>query len=98
MSLIDTHAHLFDERFASDLPAVLQRAATAGVERIVCIGIDRDSNLPSVTLANAHPPRGPAGGIQPKNVAESLPADWDEVVHLAVTEPRVVAIGETGLD
>src|SRR6059058_5028347 len=98
MPLIDTHAHLFDDRFASDLPAVLQRAAAVGVERIVCIGIDRDSNLPSVTLANAHPMLVAAVGIQPNNVADALPADWDEVVRLAETEPRVVAIGETGLD
>lgn len=98
MPLIDTHAHLFDERFASDLPAVLQRAAAVGVERIVCIGIDRDSNLPSVKLANSHPMLVAAVGIQPNHVADSLPADWDEVVRLAETEPRVVAIGETGLD
>ena len=98
MPLIDTHAHLFDERFASDMPAVLQRAAAAGVERIICIGIDRESNLPSVKLANAHPMLVAAVGIQPNHVADSLPADWDEVVRLAETEPRVVAIGETGLD
>ncbi len=98
MALFDTHAHLFDERFSADLPAVLARAVAVGVERIVCIGIDRDSNLPSVKLANAHPLLVAAVGIQPNHVGEANPADWDEVVHLAETEPRVVAIGETGLD
>ena len=50
--LIDTHAHLFDDRFRKDLPAVLERAA-AGVERVVCLGIDRESSLASVDIANS---------------------------------------------
>jgi TatD DNase family protein len=96
--LIDTHAHLFDERFAADLPAVLDRAAAAGVERVVCLGIDRESNRRSVRIANDYPLVVAAVGIQPNHVAEAAPGDWDEVVRLAETEPRVVAIGETGLD
>ena len=96
--LIDTHAHLFDKRLRSDLPAVLARAAAAGVERAVCIGIDRDSNRESVRLANQHPMLVAAVGLQPNGLAEVGPGDWDEVVRLAETEPKVVAIGETGLD
>lgn len=98
MPLIDTHAHLFDDRFAADLPAVLKRAEEAGVERTICIGIDRASCLASVRLANAHPLLVAAVGIQPNHVAEAEAGDWDEVVRLAESEPRVVAIGETGLD
>lgn len=98
MSLIDTHAHLFDERFAADLPAVLDRAAAAGVGRVVCIGIDRDSNRATVRIANRYPAVVAAVGIQPNHVAEAGPGDWDEVVTLAGSDPRVVAIGETGLD
>ena len=96
--LIDTHAHLFDDRFRSDLPAVLKRSAAAGVECVVCIGIDRESSLETVRIAHEHPLVVAAVGIQPNHVAESKPGDWDEVVRLAQTEPRVVAIGETGLD
>lgn len=96
--LVDTHAHLFDGRFRSDLPAVLARAAAAGVERAICIGIDRDSNRDSVRLANQHPLLAAAVGLQPNGLAEVGPGDWDEVVRLAETEPKVVAIGETGLD
>ena len=98
MTLIDTHAHLFDDRFRSDLPAVLRRAADAGVERTVCIGIDRESSIESVRLANQHPLLVAAVGIQPNHAAEAQPGDWDAVVRLAETEPRVVAVGETGLD
>lgn len=96
--LIDTHAHLFDERFAKDLPAVLARAAAAGVERVVCLGIDLESSRASVEIANAHPLVVAAVGIQPNHTAEAKPGDWDEIVKLAEREPKVVAIGETGLD
>ena len=96
--LIDTHAHLFDDRFHSDLPAVLQRAEAAGIECVVCLGIDRESSLATVAIAQAHPLVVAAVGIQPNNVAESRPGDWDEIVRLAKSEPSVVAIGETGLD
>jgi TatD DNase family protein len=96
--MIDTHAHLFDERFAGDLPAVLGRAAAAGVERVVCLGLDSATNRESVRIANTFPLVVAAVGIQPNHVAEAAPGDWDEVVRLAETEARVVAIGETGLD
>lgn len=96
--MIDTHAHLFDERFAADLPAVLDRAAAAGVERIVCLGLDGPTNRETVRIANTFSLVVAAVGIQPNHAAEVGPADWDEVVRLAETEPRVVAIGETGLD
>ena len=96
--LIDTHAHLFDDRFSTDLPAVLGRAAAAGVERVVCLGIDLESSRASVEIANAHPLVVAAVGIQPNHAAEAKPGDWDEIVRLAEEEPRVVAIGETGLD
>jgi TatD DNase family protein len=96
--LIDTHSHLFDERFGKDLPAVLQRASAAGLERVVCLGIDRESSLATVEIANKYPLVVAAVGIQPNHVAEAKPGDWEEIVRLAESEPRVVAIGETGLD
>jgi TatD DNase family protein len=96
--LIDTHTHLFDDRFSKDLPAVLERAAAAGLERVVCLGIDRESSIESVAIANRFPLVVAAVGIQPNSVAEAKPGDWEEIVRLAETEPRVVAIGETGLD
>jgi len=96
--LIDTHTHLFDDRFRKDLPAVLDRAAAAGVERVVCLGIDRESSIESVRIANTFPLVVAAVGIQPNSAAEARPGDWEEVVRLAEAEARVVAIGETGLD
>src|SRR5262249_28614002 len=96
--LIATHTHLFDDRFRKDLPAVLDRAKAAGVERVVCLGIDLESSRQSVEIANQYPLVVAAVGIQPNHAAEAKPGDWDEIVKLAESEPRVVAIGETGLD
>ena len=95
--LIDTHAHLDDERFHSDLPAVLERAAAAGLRRVITIATTAPSSLASVALAAQHPMLAATVGIQPNNVAEARPGDWDTVVPLAARD-KVVAIGETGLD
>jgi TatD DNase family protein len=95
--LIDTHAHLDDERFAADLPAVLERAAAAGVARVITIATTAPTSRVSVDLAARHAALYATVGIQPNHVAEAAPTDWDEVVSLA-TVARVVALGETGLD
>jgi TatD DNase family protein len=95
--LIDTHAHLDDERFAADLPAVLERAAGAGVARVVVVATTAAASRVCVDLAARHAPLFATVGIQPNHVAEAAPTDWDEVVRLA-TAAKVVALGETGLD
>jgi TatD DNase family protein len=95
--LIDTHAHLDDEQFQADLPAVLERAAAVGVARIVTIATTAASSANCVQLAAIHPLLRATVGIQPNNVAQAAAGDWDEVVRL-VTQPGVVAVGETGLD
>jgi len=97
MTLIDTHAHLDDERFAADLPDVLERAKAAGVERIVAVATTLASTLRCMELANAHDMLRPSAGIHPNHAAETGPEDWDEVARLAATS-HVVALGETGLD
>ncbi len=95
--LIDTHAHLDDERFAADLPAVLERAAAAGVIRIIVVATSAATSQTCVDLAARHAPLFATVGIQPNHVAEAAPTDWDEVVRL-VASAKVVALGETGLD
>ena len=97
MLLIDTHAHLDDERFAADLPEVLRRAAEAGVERIVAVATTAASSHACAALAERYPILAPSAGIHPNSYAQAGPADWDEIVALA-KRPRTVALGETGLD
>jgi len=95
--LIDTHAHLDDERFAGDLPEALQRARDAGVIRVVAVATTAVSSAACVELASRHDVLAATVGIQPNHVAEAAPPDWDAVVALS-RQPQVVALGETGLD
>jgi TatD DNase family protein len=97
LAWIDTHAHLDDERFHADLPLVLDRAAQAGVQRIVVVATTALDSPRCVELAAQHPILRATVGIQPNHVAEAEPTAWDEVVALS-QRPEVVAVGETGLD
>ena len=95
--LIDTHAHLDDPRLAADLPAVLARARAAGVEQVVAIATTADSSVATLAIADGHPGVFAAVGIHPNEAADAGPDDWEQVVALT-GRPRVVALGETGLD
>jgi TatD DNase family protein len=95
--LIDTHAHLDDEQFQNDLPAVLQRAAAVGIEWVVSVATTAPSSAATVALAAKYPMLVATVGLQPNNLAEAAPDAWDEVRRL-VESDKVVAIGETGLD
>lgn len=95
--LYDTHAHLDQLTFAADLAEVLARARSAGVHDVNAIGVDAASSRAVVELAAAYAGVHAVVGIQPNDVGEAQPGDWDEIVRLA-QEPGVVALGETGLD
>jgi TatD DNase family protein len=95
--LVDTHAHLDDPRMARDLDGVLSRAREAGVAHIVAIGTTAESSRDTVALAREHRGVFAAIGIQPNHGAEAQPGDWERIVDL-VGAPKIVAIGETGLD
>jgi TatD DNase family protein len=95
--VIDTHAHLDDDRFAGDLAEVVARAQAAGLERVVTIGTDATTSRTNVGLAERFPLLRVAVGIQPNHVAEAQPGDWDLILVL-VNHAACVAIGETGLD
>ena len=96
-SLIDTHAHLDDEQLAADLPAVLNRARAAGVSTVISIATTAVSSAACVAMAERHAELFATVGIHPNNIMQAAASDWDAVVAL-VERPRVVGIGETGLD
>jgi len=97
MMLFDTHAHLHFPDFAEDLDAVLDRARAAGLQGMVTIGTDRESNRATVALANRHGDIWASVGIHPHDAAEATEADFEEMERLA-RGPRVVGLGEMGLD
>jgi TatD DNase family protein len=95
--LFDTHAHLHFPEFAGDLDAVLARARAAGVRRMVTIGTDVATSRAAAALAAREPDVWAAVGIHPHEAAAADEAALAEIERLA-SAPRVVAIGETGLD
>ena len=94
---IDTHAHLDYPNFANDLDDVLRRAADAGVTRIITIGTSIDSSRRAIDLAEGHPAIYATIGVHPTYVEEAEEDVMTPLRELA-EHPRVVAIGETGLD
>jgi TatD DNase family protein len=95
--LVDTHAHLDYPGLSVDLTAVLARARDAGVVQVLAVATTAPSSEATVALANRQPGVFAAVGIQPNHVAEAGPGDWELVAAMA-TRPKVVAVGETGLD
>ena len=95
--LIDTHAHLDFPEFAGDLDAILQRAKEAGVGRIVTIGTTLKSSRIAIAFAEQYPEIYAVVGIHPNLVTEEKQDFLPELQEL-VKHPKVVAIGETGLD
>lgn len=97
MSLIDTHAHLDEEAFEPDRDEIVARAAEAGLQAILTIGLSLPTSRAAVALAEKYPLVHAVVGIQPNYVHEAAPGDWDAIVALT-DDPHVVGIGETGLD
>jgi TatD DNase family protein len=95
--LIETHAHLDYPDFAPDFDDVLRRATEAGVTRIITIGTSVESSRRAVELAEKHSNVFAVIGVHPTYVEESGEDVITPLRELA-QNPRVVAIGETGLD
>ena len=95
--LIETHAHLDYPDFAGDFDDVLRRATEAGVTRIITIGTSVESSRRAGDLAEKYPNVFAAIGVHPTYVEESGEDVITPLRELA-KGPRVVAIGETGLD
>ncbi|MFA6074833.1 MAG: TatD family hydrolase [Negativicutes bacterium] len=96
--LFDSHAHLDDERFDTDRAAVIERARAAGMSGIINAGADMSSSRRSIDLANEHAIIYAAVGIHPHDAKLATEDDYLQLERWVITEKRVVAIGEIGLD
>lgn len=96
--MIDTHTHIYLDRFKGDIDAVLERAAAVGVERFYLPNIDKESIADLKALAAAHPQIYPMMGLHPSHVKEDweeqLAAVWEELAG----ETKYYAVGEIGID
>ena len=95
--LFDTHAHYDAEQFDADRDAVLSALPERGVGLVVNPGCDLPSSRAAVELAERYPFVYAAVGYHPENCAPYAPADL-EVLRALAARPKVVAIGEIGLD
>jgi len=95
--LIDTHAHLDFPEFAADLEAILERASAAGVKQILSIGTSVESSRRAVELAEKNQAIFAVVGVHPSAAGE-VEGDYLGELRELVKHPRVVGIGETGLD
>ena len=96
-ALVDTHCHLNLAAYDADREEVLDRARSAGVEKILIPGVDLQTSRMAIELAEKHDEVFAAVGIHPHYVSEWSEALTDEIANLAQS-PKVVAIGEIGLD
>jgi len=94
--LIETHAHLDYPDFAPDFDDVMRRANDAGVTRIITIGTSIESSRRAIELAEKNPNIYAVVGVHP--TADDSPDDVMTPLRALAQHPRVVAIGETGLD
>lgn len=97
MRLVDSHCHLNADRFEADVDLVIGGARLAGVERILVPGWNVASSERALALAARFDWLDIAVGIHPHDADKVDDTGWARIVAWA-TDPRVVAIGETGLD
>jgi TatD DNase family protein len=93
----DTHAHLDYPDYAPDLPEVIARAKAAGITKIISIGTSLESSQCAIRLAEKHPNVYAVIGWHPTEALEA-PEDLRPALRELAGHPKVVAIGETGLD
>ena len=93
----DTHAHLDYPDFARELPEVVARAEAAGISKIICIGTNVESTRRAIALAERFPNVFTVAGWHPSEAMEA-PEDLRPALREFAKHPKVVALGETGLD
>lgn len=96
--LIDSHAHIDDEKFNEDREAVLENARAAGVELIINPGADEASSFRAVAMSEKYPMIYATVGIHPHDAKDYLPQKHDALLREWAKKEKVVAIGEIGLD
>lgn len=95
--LADSHAHLDFSDFDGDREKVLERATQAGLKLIINVGFDLETSQKSIALAEKYPFVYAAAGIHPHDAAKA-PEDFLQRIEEMASHPKVVALGEMGLD
>ena len=97
MKIIDTHCHLNDKALFSDLDNVIDRAKKAGVDKMIVVGWDKESSELAIKIAEQYDFIYAIIGFHPENIFDINDEILYETLNL-YKHPKVVAIGEIGLD
>src|SRR5262249_51651979 len=99
MNLTDTHCHIHFDGFSQDTEAILESAKAAGVTRLICVGVSLEDSRKAVKFAAQHDKVWATVGSHPHDGADFL-AVKDSAAQMAelFKMPKVVAVGEIGLD
>lgn len=97
MNLVDSHCHLQFDKLQEGISGVLDRASKADVVKMICVGTTLADSRQSIEIAQAHDNIWAAVGIHPHDAKAFSPDDVEELRKL-FNQPKVVAIGEIGLD
>ncbi len=95
--LTDTHCHLDLRKFDEDREQVIERARTVGVQRILVPALDAESSASTIQLAESHECLYAAVGFHPTDLEKFSEQAFEKVKALA-NHPKVVAVGEIGID
>ena len=95
--IFDTHCHLNSEELYERLEEVLENAKKVGVDKFLVVGWNRESSFKAVELAHRYEDIYAAIGFHPTDIDDVSEEDYNETMAL-VNDPKVVAIGEIGLD
>ena len=95
--LFDTHAHLDEDAFSQDADEVVSRAVASGVTTMLAVATTLESSRSTIALAARFPNVFASVGIHPNYAVQAKQGDWEAIEELA-SSPKVIAIGETGLD
>src|SRR5574344_1785160 len=94
--IIDTHCHLYDEKF-TDSQEIINNLTKNNVEKVIVCGVDYVSSLASLQMANKNENVFCTLGVHPEN-ADALTEKMEKFMRENVGSKKVVAIGEIGLD
>ena len=95
--LVDSHCHLQDPKFKSDVDSVIARAVSAGVTAMVTVGYDMPSSRRAIEIADSYENVYATIGVHPHDARTLKPKDVDELARMA-DSAKVVAVGEIGFD
>ncbi len=97
MQLIDTHSHIYYDKYENDFDKVLSRAKENNLEKIICVGVDIESSKKSIELSEKHNMIYATAGYHPHETKEANQNYLNELEKL-LNHNKVVAVGEIGLD